>query len=218
VNDYTFHIPPYCDEAVEVLFADEDLLVVSKPAGLLSVPGRIVKDCVLHRMRLDYPDVVIAHRLDLDTSGLLVLARSPAAISDLNRQFRERRVKKTYIAIVDGIVEADRGEIDLPIAKDPANRPRQLIDTNNGKQAITRYQVIERHRDSSRLQLTPVTGRSHQLRIHLAEIGHPIFGCDLYALKEVFERSDRLLLHAAGLEFSHPVSKKWLSFRSRPVF
>ena len=218
MNDYTFHIPPYCDEAVEVLFADEDLLVVSKPAGLLSVPGRIVKDCVLHRMRLDYPDVVIAHRLDLDTSGLLVLARSPAAISDLNRQFRERRVKKTYIAIVDGIVEADRGEIDLPIAKDPANRPRQLIDTNNGKQAITRYQVIERHRDSSRLQLTPVTGRSHQLRIHLAEIGHPIFGCDLYALKEVFERSDRLLLHAAGLEFSHPVSKKWLSFRSRPVF
>ena len=218
VNDYTFHIPRPCNEEVEVLFADKDLLVIHKPAGLLSVPGRIVKDCVLHRLRAEYPDAVIVHRLDLDTSGLLVLSQSGRATSDLNRQFRERKVRKTYVAVVDGVVEADSGEIELPIRRDPDNRPRQVVDEKNGKQALTHYKVIERQDDCSRLQLTPVTGRSHQLRIHLAEVGHPILGCDLYAPEEILRRADRLLLHATCLEFFHPASKDWLTFKSQPCF
>jgi tRNA pseudouridine32 synthase / 23S rRNA pseudouridine746 synthase len=218
VDDYTFHIPAPCHEDVDVLFADRDLLVVQKPAGLLSVPGRIVKDCVLHRLQAEYPDVVIVHRLDLDTSGLLVLSRSGRATSELNRQFRERKVRKTYTAVVDGVVRDDAGEIDLPLGPDPDNRPRQRVDTINGRQALTYYKVIKRMGDCSRLRLTPVTGRSHQLRIHLAEVGHPILGCDLYAPVEVLARAKRLLLHAASLEFSHPVSKDWLTFRCEPDF
>lgn len=218
VNDYTFHIPSPCHEEIEVLFSDTDLLVIHKPAGLLSVPGRIVKDCVLNRLQAEYPDVVIVHRLDLDTSGLLVLSLSAAATSDLNRQFRERKVRKTYVAVVDGVVIDDSGEIELPIRGDPDNRPRQVVDEKNGKQALTHYKVIERQDDCSRLHLTPVTGRSHQLRIHLAEVGHPILGCDLYAPKEVLQRADRLLLHATSLEFFHPVSKDGLTFNSQPCF
>lgn len=218
MNDYTFHIPPPCHEEVEVLFADKDLLVIHKPAGLLSVPGRIVKDCVLNRLQAEYPDVVMVHRLDLDTSGLLVLSQSAPATSDLNRQFRERKVTKTYVAVVDGVVEDDSGEIELPIRMDPDNRPRQVVDEKNGKWALTHYKVIKRQDDCSRLQLIPVTGRSHQLRIHLAEVGHPILGCDLYAPEEVLQRADRLLLHASSLEFFHPVSKEWLTFESKPCF
>ncbi len=218
MNDYTFHIPAPCNEEIEILFADEDLLVIDKPAGLLSVPGRIVKDCVLHRLQAHYPDAVIVHRLDLDTSGLLVLSRSTPATSDLNRQFRERIVRKTYIAIVDEVVENDSGEIELPIRADPDNRPRQVVDQKNGKQALTRYTVMEREVDCSRLLLMPVTGRSHQLRIHLAGVGHPILGCDLYAPEEILHRADRLLLHATALEFFHPFSKEWLVFKSEPSF
>ena len=144
VGEYTFHIPPPCLEDIEIIYTDDDLLVVNKPAGLLSVPGRIMKDCVLNRLKGDYPEVVIVHRLDLDTSGLLVLSRSRLATSDLNRQFRERAITKQYIAVVDGMLEQDEGEIMLPIAPDPVNRPRQLIDHVNGKSAHTRDQVIER--------------------------------------------------------------------------
>ncbi|MBQ76153.1 MAG: RNA pseudouridine synthase [Gammaproteobacteria bacterium] len=218
MTSYTFHVPPPCNEAVEVIFVDEDLLVVRKPAGLLSVPGRIVKDSVLRRMQAEYPDVVIVHRLDLDTSGLLVLSRSRPASSDLNRQFRERTVSKEYVAVVDGVVNDDAGEIDLPIRSDPDNRPRQMVDRSNGRKALTRYRVLRREDNCSRLQLTAVTGRSHQLRIHLAEVGHPILGCDLYATEKAFRRADRLLLHATCLGFIHPGSGKWLEFESNSPF
>ena len=205
-------------EDIEIIYADDDLLVVNKPAGLLSVPGRIMKDCVLNRLKTDYPDVVVVHRLDLDTSGLLVLSQSRLATSDLNRQFRERAITKQYVAVVDGILEQDEGEIKLPIAPDPVNRPRQLIDHANGKSAHTRYQVIEQMGNRARLLLTPITGRSHQLRIHLAEIGHPILGCDLYAHDQALAASERLLLHASGLQFQHPSSKEQLNFKSDPPF
>ena len=218
MTQYTFHIPPPCTEEIEVIHVDDDLLVVNKPAGLLSVPGRIVKDCVLNRLQADFPDVVIVHRLDLDTSGLLVLSLSKLATSELNRYFRERSISKQYIAVVHGNVEQEKGEILLPIAPDPVNRPRQLIDHEHGKAAHTRYEVIQRMPDSTRLLLTPITGRSHQLRIHLAEIGHPILGCDLYAHEEALGSADRLLLHASSLQFEHPSSKAQSDFVSEPAF
>jgi len=218
VTNYTFYIPPPCNEAVEILYADEDLLVVSKPAGLLSAPGRIVKDSVLLRMRAEYPDVAIVHRLDLDTSGLLVLSLSQRASSDLNRQFRERVIDKEYVALVDGLVAEDTGEVELPIASDPDNRPRQVIDEENGRSALTRFQVLTREDNCTRLQLVPVTGRSHQLRIHMAAVGHPILGCDLYATENAFQRADRLLLHAVRLGFCHPGSGERLEFESNSPF
>jgi len=189
---------------VVVHHADDDILVVEKPAGLLSVPGRFVKDSVLHRILFDYPDARIVHRLDLDTSGLLVLALSQVAISDLNRQFRERIVEKEYVARVWGEVSEAKGEIDLPIRPDPDNRPLQIIDHQAGKPSQTLYEVEEIKDGQTLLKLKPVTGRSHQLRIHLASIGHPILGCDLYAHEEAFKAASRLMLHARMLSFEHP--------------
>lgn len=212
---YTNHIPPPCDEPVGVIFADEHLLVVNKPAGLLSVPGRFVKDCVLHRMLFEYPDARIVHRLDLDSSGLLVLALSQLATSDLNRQFREQTIGKAYDAIVDGVSAETSGTIELPLRPDPVNRPKQLVDHEQGKPALTRYEVMERHEDSMRLKLVPVTGRSHQLRIHCSAIGHPILGCDLYGDEST---ADRLLLHAAALTLDHPATGQRLSFESAVPF
>jgi tRNA pseudouridine32 synthase/23S rRNA pseudouridine746 synthase len=215
---YTHHVPPPCLEEVDVLFADEHILVVVKPAGLLSVPGRIVKDCVLQRMRAGYPDVRIVHRLDLDTSGLLVLSLSDLSTSDLNRQFREREISKQYVALVYAQMQLVKGEIDLPIRPDPDNRPRQLVDHVEGKSALTRYERLEVFDDATRVLLRPVTGRSHQLRIHLAEIHHPILGCDLYAHEAALSAAKRLCLHASQLEFTHPASGEILSFSSRVPF
>lgn len=212
MNEYTHHVPPPCDEAVDIVHSDDHILVVSKPSGLLSVPGRFVKDCVLHRVQFDFPDVRIVHRLDLDTSGLLVLALSKLAVSDLNRQFRERVIRKVYLARVDGLMEQDTGEIDLPMRPDPDDRPRQVIDHEQGKSALTRFKVISREGDSTLVKLMPVTGRSHQLRLHMAAIGHPILGCDLYAPEDVLARSERLCLHAAELGLTHPESGESLHF------
>lgn len=217
MSHYTYHIAPPCEEEVSILFADDDVLVVDKPSGLLSVPGRFVKDCVLNRLLIDYPDATIVHRLDLDTSGLLVIARSKQAVSELNRQFRDREIEKEYIARVFGIPEAS-GEIDLPIRADPVNRPKQVIDQEAGKSAFTRYKLLSAIDGSGLLRLTPTTGRSHQLRIHMAAIGHPILGCDLYAHEEAFGASKRLMLHASGLGFKHPKSQEWQTFASDAPF
>lgn len=217
IDNYTRHVPPPCDEIVDVLYSDEDVLVVSKPAGLLSVPGRYVKDCVLSRMLVDYPRARIVHRLDLDTSGLLILANSDIATRDLNRQFRERVVKKNYEALVYGEVKDAEGEITASIIADWENRPRQRID-EQGKSALTRYQALDTSESQSRLRLTPITGRTHQLRIHLAWIDHPILGCDLYAHQAAFESSDRLCLHASGIEFEHPQSGERMKFASDVPF
>jgi tRNA pseudouridine32 synthase/23S rRNA pseudouridine746 synthase len=215
---YTIHIPPPCEEEVEVLFTDEDLLVINKPAGLLSVPGRIVKDCALSRLQFDYPDIAIVHRLDLDTSGLLIFSQSKRATSDLNRQFRERIIIKQYTAVVYGVVEEDAGEIELALRPDPENRPRQVVDAHAGKWCLTKFKVMERQVDKTRMSLSPVTGRSHQLRVHMAEIGHPILGCDLYAHEAALGKSRRLMLHASMIQFTHPGSGEWLTFDSHPPF
>lgn len=216
----THHIPPPCQKEIDVIYADGHILVVNKPDGLLSVPGKVVKDCVLHRVLFDYPTASIVHRLDLDTSGLMVLALSKLAVSAINRSFRERKIEKAYVALVQGLVDEDKGTIDLPLGHDPEHRPRQRVDTVAGKEAITRYEVI--HRDiaqhRTRLLLKPETGRTHQLRLHLKAIGHPILGCDLYAPDEVLALSERLMLHASLLAFSHPESKKWLQYEAVAEF
>lgn len=214
------YIVPPCDAAVEILYADEHLLFVQKPTLLLSIPGRhpANADCVISRLRREYPTASIVHRLDLDTSGIMVIPLRPEVHSHLSRQFQERRVKKLYHAVVFGEVSQDEGEIDLPIARDWSNRPRQKICKLTGKSALTRYQVLERSAGRSRLLLRPETGRSHQLRIHLAQIGHPILGCDLYAHAAALAASPRLLLHASYLGFEHPASGRWIEQSCAPEF
>ncbi|HIG42931.1 MAG: pseudouridine synthase [bacterium] len=225
MDKYTFHIPAECHEPVTVIHADEHILVVNKPSGLLSVPGRIVKDCVIQRMRCDYPQVAIVHRLDLDTSGLQLMSLSKLATSDLNRQFRERQVYKEYVAEVFGLMDDDVGEINAAIAPDPLNRPRQLVDHDRGKAALTRFEVLDRSTDhsnlvvnSTRVRLKPVTGRSHQLRVHMASIGHPILGCDLYAHEQARNAASRLYLHATFLRITHPGTGKEVEFESPVPF
>jgi tRNA pseudouridine32 synthase/23S rRNA pseudouridine746 synthase len=216
------YIVPRCDEPVDVLHQDDDILVVNKPAFLLSVPGfgPENRDSVLVRLKADYPTTRLIHRLDLDTSGVMVFARHHAAQKKLNEHFRERRVDKGYEAVLDGLVTQDEGEIDLPIAPDWQNRPRQKICHDKGKSALTRYRVLQRdeNRQSTRVSLMPVTGRSHQLRIHTREMGHAILGCDLYAPPAVLARSERLLLHAHTLAFPHPGTDEWVSFHSPVPF
>lgn len=206
------YLVPHSREAIRVLHRDDDLLLVRKPHLLLSVPGRhpLNRDSLIGRLQARFPAARIVHRLDLDTSGIMVVPLNRAAHARLSRQFQNRQVEKVYEAVVYGVLEADAGEIDLPIACDWANRPRQVICRERGRAALTRFEVLERHADRTRLRLRPVTGRSHQLRIHLREIGHPILGCDLYAHPRALAMADRLLLHATRLAFEHPTDGRWL--------
>jgi tRNA pseudouridine32 synthase/23S rRNA pseudouridine746 synthase len=192
------------------------LLIVDKPTLLLSVPGRhpLNHDCLLNRLSVRYPGVSAVHRLDLDTSGVMVIPRHREALSRLARQFQERRIDKSYTARVAGQVTEDIGEIDLPLVADWPNRPKQKVCFETGKQALTRWKVLSRDDNSSLLALTPVTGRSHQLRIHMREIGHPILGCDFYAPGAVLNAAPRLLLHATSLRFAHPLSGEILTAHS----
>jgi tRNA pseudouridine32 synthase/23S rRNA pseudouridine746 synthase len=217
-DHYTHYSPPPCDEPLGILYIDEDIVVVNKPAGLLSVPGRLMKDCVLARLQIDFPGIRIVHRLDLDTSGLMVLGLTQRAVSDLNRQFRERLVNKIYTAEVFGHLAVATGEIDWPIGHDPVNRPRMRVDRLNGKAAMTHYQLIAQAEECARVQLSPITGRSHQLRLHLAHIGHPILGCDLYAHQRAFEAASRLMLHATQLSFLHPATGARRQFEAPAPF
>jgi tRNA pseudouridine32 synthase/23S rRNA pseudouridine746 synthase len=215
-------IVPYCDRPVPVLFVDDYLLVVDKPHGLLSVPGRdpANRDCVPSRLQPEFGELRIVHRLDLDTSGIMILARTADAHRHLNRQFEQRTVAKYYEALVWGLPIADEGEINLPICVDWPNRPRKIIDYENGKAAQTFYTVMERDaaRNIARVTLKPVTGRSHQLRVHLAEIGHPILGCPFYAHEQARAATDRLTLHARSLQLTHPISGEVLLFETPTPF
>lgn len=215
-------IVPYCDRPVPVLFVDDHLLVVDKPHGLLSVPGRdpANRDCVPARLQPEFGELRIVHRLDLDTSGIMILARTADAHRHLNRQFEQRTVGKYYEALVWGLPVADEGEINLPICVDWPNRPRKIVDYENGKAAQTFYNVMQRDaaRNIARVTLKPVTGRSHQLRVHLAEIGHPILGCPFYAHEEARAASERLALHARSLQVAHPASGETLLFETPTPF
>jgi len=204
----TPYLVPHSQEEIVIIHQDEDLLLVRKPDLLLSIPGRhpLNKDCLITRLQTQFPSASIVHRLDLDTSGIMVIPRNKPTHAHISRQFQERLVKKQYDAIVFGQVEADNGEIDLPIARDWQNRPRQKICHEKGKSALTRYTVMQRMEDRTRLLLEPVTGRSHQLRIHLRELGHPILGCDMYAHPRALGMASRLMLHATYLAFEHPTT------------
>ena len=220
VDSSTDDTPPYqvphSQEPIRLLFCDPHLLIVDKPTLLLSVPGRhpLNHDCLLNRLSVRYPGVSAVHRLDLDTSGVMVIPRHREALSRLARQFQERQIDKTYIARVAGHVAEDVGKCDLPLIADWPNRPKQKVCFETGKQALTRWRVLSRDHNSSLLALTPVTGRSHQLRIHMREIGHPILGCDFYAPEAVLSAAPRLLLHATSLRFTHPLSGELLTAHS----
>lgn len=209
------------DAGLVVLHADAQLVVVDKPAGLLSVPGRgeHLRDCVASRVQARWPDALIVHRLDMATSGLLVLGRGADAQRRLSIAFAERRVGKRYIALVDGHPADDAGEMAWPLVCDWPNRPRQIVDPVRGKPALTRWQLLERRADgSSRIALEPVTGRSHQLRVHLLTLGHPILGDTLYAPPAVRDRVARLMLHAETLALPHPGDGRPLVFRQPAPF
>jgi tRNA pseudouridine32 synthase/23S rRNA pseudouridine746 synthase len=210
----------------ELVFADASLLVLNKPAGLLSVPGRgeDKQDCLSTRVQQLYPDALVVHRLDMATSGLLLMARSVAIQRALGALFERRQVGKRYVAVVDGelAVPAGTGEwglIDLPIAVDWPRRPLRIIDAD-GKTSQTRWRVLAHGASahSTRLELAPLTGRSHQLRVHLQATGHPILGDPLYGDAAVQARAPRLLLHASELRFVHPVSGEALVFHSAAPF
>ena len=205
---------------MQVLAVDEALIIVRKPAGLLSVPGRLPenKDCVITRLQAEFADALTVHRLDQVTSGLMVFARSKAAQAHLSAQFAQREVHKRYSAWVEGCVLEDRGSIDLPLICDWPNRPRQKVDFELGKPALTHWLVLQRNSDGAAartlLELTPVTGRSHQLRLHLATIGHPIVGDDFYGAQP----AARVFLHASELGLSHPSSGVAMQWHSDAPF
>jgi len=202
------YLVPHSKEPIQILHTDTELLLVRKPDLLLSIPGRhpLNKDCLISRLQQDWPTASIVHRLDLDTSGIMVIPLNKAAHADISRQFQARTVEKSYTAVVYGLVADDEGEIDLPIAPDWQNRPRQKICYQRGKSALTRFKVIQRFTDRTQINLYPITGRSHQLRLHLKELGHPILGCDLYAHPTALAMAPRLMLHATDLALNHPKS------------
>lgn len=232
-NDF---IVPFCNSPVRILYTDQQLLFVDKPSGLLSVPGKhpANKDCLISRVQLGenlvhdgsndiqsgYPEARIVHRLDMDTSGVMVVALNADCHRALSRQFEQRQTEKHYRAVVYGVIENDEGRIELPIIGDWPNRPLQKICTDTGKPALTDYQVLSRNRtdNSSQLLLKPVTGRSHQLRVHLAAIGHPILGCSFYAHSQALASSARLLLHASLLTLTHPISGKAITINCPAPF
>jgi len=217
-----YYIVPKCEQEVKILYQDEHLLVVNKPEFLLSVPGRAPenKDCVITRIQEQFPDAVIIHRLDLDTSGLLIIPIQRSAMSYLARQFQERKIHKRYQAVVWGKLKATYGTVELPIKADWINRPKQQIAISDGKHALTHYRVLDFDEDKNqtRVELNPITGRSHQLRIHCRELGHPVIGCDMYAHSEALAASKRLLLHASDISFRHPQSGEIISVHSPTPF
>ena len=210
--------PP--DLSIDILYHDRNIIVVNKPSGLLSVPGKgeLLKDCLISRLQKVFPDALLVHRLDLETSGVMLFALTPYAQRHLGLQFEKRQVKKTYIANVWGNVENKTGEIEAPIIVDWPNRPRQKICWETGKSAFTKWRVLRKNKLSTRLRLMPTTGRSHQLRVHMLSIGHVILGDKLYAKGEALKASERLQLHSESIKIRHPEGGKGIVFKSRNPF
>ncbi len=220
-------MPEFLWPGIDLVHVDASLLVLNKSAGLLSVPGRGAdkQDCLSRRVQHHFPDALIVHRLDMATSGLMLMARSPAIQRALCSVFENRKIYKRYVAVVAGHLapaeSADGwGLVDLPIAVDWPRRPLHIIDAVLGKPSQTRWQTLafDEPANSTRVALEPLTGRSHQLRVHLQALGHPILGDALYAPETVQARASRLLLHACALRFTHPASGALLSFDRAPAF
>ena len=206
------YAPP--SDPLNILHIDDDIIAVDKPAGLLSVPGRELPDCLQTRLSNLHPDSLLVHRLDMATSGVMVFARNKAAQRHLGLQFERRHTSKTYIARVDGSVAGETGRINLPLIADWPNRPRQMVSWEHGKPSITDWEVITREEAATRLALHPVTGRSHQLRVHCWAMGHPILGDRIYAVDKVFKAAARLQLHAWKLRLRHPKDGEAMTFES----
>ena len=223
MSDVHIYKPP-ADCGLDMIFEDQDFLVISKPSGLLSVPGRADthKDCLETRAQNDFPDARIVHRLDMDTSGIMVMARSAEAHRHMSIQFQKRKVEKLYTALLWGHLENDSGRVDMPIRCDWENRPRQIVDFDQGKPSQTEWRVIERTvfngADTTRVALKPLTGRTHQLRVHMQEIGYPILGDDFYAHEDAFNAAHRLCLHAEQLAFFHPRTNDFMHFEAPCAF
>jgi len=201
-------IAPPCHEQIEILYQDEYLLLINKPSGLLSLSGKhpLNQDSAHFRLVQDHPTATLLHRLDFGTSGIMVVALNKAINAHIGKQFQNGTVSKTYTAILDGFVVDETGMIDFPIAK--GEFPLQKICLETGKQALSQYRVLQKdqHNHTTRVEFTPITGRTHQLRVHSAQIGHPILGCDLYATDSAFFKAKRLMLHATRIEFDHPIT------------
>ncbi|WJV66281.1 bifunctional tRNA pseudouridine(32) synthase/23S rRNA pseudouridine(746) synthase RluA [Pectobacteriaceae bacterium CE70] len=212
---------PLADPWLHILYQDQHIMVVNKPSGLLSVPGRAPehKDSIMSRIQADFPQAESVHRLDMATSGVMVVALNKAAERELKRQFREREPKKSYLARVWGTLEQDEGMVDLPLICDWPNRPKQKVCFEQGKAAQTEYQVLARDDDgTTRVKLMPITGRSHQLRVHMLALGHPILGDGFYAHPAAKALAPRLLLHAQELCITHPAFLTPMHFRCEADF
>ena len=209
--------PPMDD--IEVLHEDSDLLFVNKPAGLLSVPGKTpdLADCLLTRLEIAFPTVRLVHRLDRDTSGVMVFALTAHGQKHLGQQFEARVPKKTYVARLAGLLEPKEGEVDLPLIVDWPNRPKQMVCHETGKPALTGYKVVKSSYEETRVRLFPKTGGSHQLRVHMLSLGHPILGDPLYA-PETTEAHPRMMLHAEELRVNHPENNRGMRFRAKAPF
>ncbi len=215
--DITPYNPP--SDPLDILHEDSDIIVVNKPAGLLSVPGRgeHLADCLISRVQVAFPQALLVHRLDRDTSGIIVFAQTSHAQRSLSMQFEKRTTKKSYIARVSGKLEPKTGTVDLPLIVDWPNRPLQKVCHETGKVAITDWRVLKQSEEESRVRLTPKTGRSHQLRVHMLALGHVILGDPLYATGKALAHP-RLMLHSEELRINHPESGKGMSFRAKANF
>jgi tRNA pseudouridine32 synthase/23S rRNA pseudouridine746 synthase len=209
--------PP--QDPLDILHHDHELLLVNKPSGLLSVPGRgeHLSDCLIARVQEAFPEALLVHRLDMDTSGVMVFGLTPHAQRHLGLQFEKRQVKKAYVARVWGLIAEKTGEVDLPLIVDWPNRPLQKVDPENGKPAQTEWRVMRQGNGETRVRLYPRTGRSHQLRVHMREIGHPILGDPFYATGAARD-FPRLMLHAESLRLRHPDGGKGLTFSVKAPF
>ncbi len=216
--DFIYQPPmhPYLD----IIYQDNDIVVLNKSSGLLTVPGRLPEhqDCLQNRVQRVLPTATIVHRLDMATSGILLMALNKPAHVHISRQFEQRQTQKSYLARVYGQIEQSSGTIDLPLICDWPNRPKQKVDHERGKPSKTLYKVISQDQQSTLVELTPITGRSHQLRVHMLALGHPILGDRLYAHHKALTVSPRLQLHAQMLTITHPVTNKAMKFTCTSPF
>ena len=213
---YTPPVEPW----LEVLYQDKDLIVLNKPSGLLTNPGRgeHLADCLLSRVQQQYPLAQLVHRLDMATSGVVVIALRRASERALKQQFADRTVSKRYLAVVWGTLQQAEGTVDIPLVADSSNPPKQKVCYSQGKSAITHYRLLQQLPDRALVELKPVTGRSHQLRMHMLALGHPILGDAFYAHSDALAASPRLLLHAATLQLQQPYSGEPLCFNADTDF
>lgn len=219
-NPDFIYLPPL-SPYLDIIYQDDDIVVLNKASGILSVPGRLPEhqDCLQNRVQRVLPTATVVHRLDMATSGIMIMALNKPAHVAISRQFEQRKTQKSYLARVWGLVKQNEGSVDLPLISDWPNRPKQKVDHENGKKSLTHYRVLS-HNDSTDeqastfLELTPITGRSHQLRVHMLALGHPILGDRLYAPKEALSMRNRLQLHALNLSLFHPSTEQAITFNA----